>query len=461
MSTAGVPTAINAGWAVPVPVGFRVGPWEVTEPIATGNFGSVYAARRCSSDPTDGPPEAALKFLATAGIGPRRSRELRELAQREVDFSRTASHERLIKVFHTLVVPDTAESPLDGTLVLVMERATHSLQDLIDCATERAPLPGAALLIEQICEGLAYLHGAGWVHGDLKPSNILIMADGSTRLADFGLVARLDGTHGYAPPLGSTDYLPPERWQDRLDERGVPIRPSADIWALGVTSYQILTGGSMPIPGSTPGARAAGVQEFAAGRAPLRLQSDLDGGWRTFVTLCLAPDHTTRAAIGIDDLLARARQLSGSQRPIRRKASRRLRYGLGAAALLTVAASGTGWWWHTASTDRGDKTVRLKVYNAETACRDDPSRNYNCSLGLALDPRKGYQAGNVSRRRVWHGDVLQASCVIYDGTRVADEYGVGATRWYRVAVPEEPSGYAWLPGVRTRDEPTGLPTCPR
>ncbi|MEU3169650.1 hypothetical protein [Streptosporangium sp. NPDC006930] len=50
------------------------------------------------------------------------------------------------------------------------------------------------------------------MHGDLKPNNVLMMADGSIRLADFGLTAEIDGTHGYLPPMGSVDHVPPERW---------------------------------------------------------------------------------------------------------------------------------------------------------------------------------------------------------------------------------------------------------
>ena len=63
------------------------------------------------------------------------------------------------------------------------------------------------------------MHAAGWVHGDLKPRNVLLMGDGSVRLADFGLARELDGTHAYAPRLGSSDYLPPEWWSERISER--------------------------------------------------------------------------------------------------------------------------------------------------------------------------------------------------------------------------------------------------
>ncbi|MEU5110877.1 protein kinase [Streptomyces longwoodensis] len=55
-------------------------------------------------------------------------------------------------------------------------------------ATE-GPLRGGdgERILTEICEGLAHLHGLGWVHGDLKPDNVLLMADGSVRLSDFGL----------------------------------------------------------------------------------------------------------------------------------------------------------------------------------------------------------------------------------------------------------------------------------
>lgn len=79
-------------------------------------------------------------------------------------------------------------------------------------------------------------------------------------------------------------------------------------------------------------------------------------------------------------------------------------------------------------------------------------------MGLAINPRLKYQAGNVVGHRVWHGDVLNADCVLYDGDRVEDESGVGTTRWFRVRLKDVPGGYAWLPAVRTHDNPT-LPTC--
>ncbi|MFF2993438.1 serine/threonine-protein kinase [Streptomyces sp. NPDC057950] len=458
------------GWAVSVPAGYRTGPWEVVSPIASGNWGSVYAARRALDGKlgsrTAGPPpdEVALKFVVTNALGPYRSRQWRELARREADFSQNAAHDRLIKVLETLVVTDEDRPDLDGAVVLVMERATGSLQERLDTATDSEPLVDADRVITQICEGLAHLHAEGWVHGDLKPANVLLMPDGSVRLADFGLVSRVDGTHGYAPPLGSPDYLPPERWKEGIGEHGIPVRPTADVWALGVTAHQILTGGSLPFPGATAGARAAAVQEYASGRAPLRLHPALDTTGRDFVTRCLARDHASRSPASADRLLALARESSLTPGPRRRTRPGRLAVSVVlAAAVLAVAGTTGGWWWfagrHTGNVGEAGPTALITVFNVEAPCRKQTERLSTCSMGLALNPREEYKSGNVSVHRIWHGDVLEADCVLYEGERVADETGVGSTRWYRVKVAEEPSGHAWFPAVRTRHEPASLPTC--
>ncbi|MGV9255226.1 serine/threonine-protein kinase [Streptomyces sp. NPDC003697] len=461
---------VDDDWAVSVPTGYRTGPWEVVSPLASGNWGSVYAARRTVDEVPGGrtagspPDEVALKFVVTNALGPRRSRQWQELARREAEFSQNATHDRLIRVLETLVVTDEERPDLDGAVVLVMERATGSLQERLDAATDCEPLADADRIITQICEGLAHLHAEGWVHGDLKPANVLIMPDGSVRLADFGLVTRVDGTHGYAPPLGSPDYLPPERWREGIGERGVPIRPTADVWALGVIAHQILTGGSLPFPGATAGARAAAVQEYACGTAPLRLHPALDAAGREFVTRCLARDHASRSRATADRLLALARESSLTPARRRRTAPGRLAISaVSATAVLSVGGTMGGWWlWaerDTSDDTKVEPTAQITVYNIETPCRKQTERLRTCSMGLALDPYRKYKSGNVSERRIWHGDVLEADCVAYEGDRVADETGVGTTRWYRVKVAEEPSGYAWFPAVRTRHEPTALPTC--
>ncbi|GAA4231554.1 hypothetical protein GCM10023075_43890 [Streptosporangium album] len=103
-------------------------------------------------------------------------------------------------------------------------------------------------------------------------------------------------------------------------------------------------------------------------------------------------------------------------------------------------------------------TAPMRVFNIEGDCKSREGRVPACSMGLARDPRLKYDAGNVVSHRVWHDDVLNADCVLYDGDRVEDERGVGTTRWFRVRLDNVAGGFAWLPGVRTQDSPK-LPTC--
>jgi eukaryotic-like serine/threonine-protein kinase len=179
-----------------------------------------------------------------------------------------------------------------------MERGDRNLQDALG---EIDPVS----VITSICEALVHIHARGWVHGDVKPSNVLLMADGSVRLADFGLARELEGTHAYTPRVGSSDFLPPEWWSERISERGIPVRPTVDIWALGVTIHQLLTGGLYPFPGAGSRARAAAAQAYADGREPLRLADGLPSEWRPIVTDCLAPDHSSRLPHSAAPILAR------------------------------------------------------------------------------------------------------------------------------------------------------------
>jgi serine/threonine protein kinase len=284
----------GVAWAVPVPIGYQVGDWEVAAGIATGSWASVYAARRCARGD---PAEAALKFMATSVLSRRHIGPLRDMIERELAVHRGANHSRLIRCHEIHEVNDVARPELDGSVVLVLDRAERSLAEVI--ADHRGtPTPGAGALIEQICEGLDHMHREGWVHGDLKPANVLVMADGSVRLADFGLAAQIEGTHGYLPPLASWGYVPPERWTDRIGERGLPARATADVWALGVIAYELLTG-------LYPFSRAGG-------RTRVQYPADLPLGWRSFLADCLAPTHAERARHGTASLLARIRAMTTS-----------------------------------------------------------------------------------------------------------------------------------------------------
>ncbi|MEU4410588.1 serine/threonine-protein kinase [Streptosporangium sp. NPDC023963] len=320
------------GWAVSVPRGYRVGDWRVGRPISTGSWASVYLGVRDG----EGATRAALKFLPTGTVTRRQLGHLKDMTQREIRLHSRLRHARLIRLHETLVIDDAGNPELDGACVLVMDLAERSLADLIRGG---APVPGAPRLIAEICEGIAHMHAEGWVHGDLKPNNVLVMADGSVRLADFGLATEIDGTHGYLPPMGSVDHVPPERWGEPLSERGHAVWASADVWALGVTACQLLTG-HLPFNAPTARARYVAAAEYAAGERPLTLPVSLPEGWRSWVTDCLTPDPRLRPSAARQLYLARV--LAGTTKAPLRRTGTRLAGAVAAALLMMAGVSGAG-----------------------------------------------------------------------------------------------------------------------
>lgn len=99
--------------------------------------------------------------------------------------------------------------------------------------------PSRALWItRQIAEGLASLHSAGWLHGDVKPDNASMTLNGHTTLSDYGLACPLDKSPAARPTLcGTSAYLAPEQLCE-----GHALGPASDVYSLGVMLYELLTG---------------------------------------------------------------------------------------------------------------------------------------------------------------------------------------------------------------------------
>jgi serine/threonine protein kinase len=100
------------------------------------------------------------------------------------------------------------------------------------------PVPEAVAIIEQACAGLHYAHRHGVIHRDVKPGNLLRSAEGEVKLADFGIAkaAEQSSITQVGSVLGTAAYLAPE--QARGEEAG----PQADLYALGVVAYQLISG---------------------------------------------------------------------------------------------------------------------------------------------------------------------------------------------------------------------------
>ena len=210
--------------------------FAVESVLGRGGMGVVYKARQRSLDRPVAlkllPPEIAL----TPGFAERFRREARTLAQ--------LAHPNIVSVH------EAAEA--EGHYVLAMEFVDGV--NLRQAQEDGGLTPEQALaVVPQICDALQYAHDQGVVHRDIKPDNILLTRDGRVKIADFGLAKLLRRTPGDATltgteqVMGTFHYLAPEQIRSPKD-----VDHRADIYALGVVFYEMLTGelpiGRFPAP---------------------------------------------------------------------------------------------------------------------------------------------------------------------------------------------------------------------
>jgi serine/threonine protein kinase len=197
------------------------GRYKLIAPLGEGGMASVYRARdlRLNRD-------VAVKVLRDELT---RDADFLSRFQREAETVASLSHPNIVPVY------DVGEE--DGSHFIVMEYVRgRTLKDAIEAG---GPLPPAraAQIVCSVLDALTYAHSHGLIHRDVKPQNILLAADGTARLADFG-IAHIAGssTTRTAAILGSAHYLSPEQ------SRGEEATVRSDIYATGVVLYESLAG---------------------------------------------------------------------------------------------------------------------------------------------------------------------------------------------------------------------------
>ncbi len=202
-----------------------IGPWHLVRRLGEGAWTEVYQARPASSTREETADYVVKVLKPSCQNDPLAI----QLLQREVFVARQVRHPHLSSILsaHTDSAPRFVIMPyIDGI------SAADALQ-----AAGRFIVPQGLWIARQTAEGLQALHQRGWLHGDVKPANIIVSANGHATLVDLGLARPLDASRSSDEPLtGSMAYASPETFNPH-----VPFGPGSDVYSLGITLYELLT----------------------------------------------------------------------------------------------------------------------------------------------------------------------------------------------------------------------------
>lgn len=254
--------------------GKTLGNYHVVAPIGAGGMATVYRGYQPSLG-----RQVAIKVLASEWT---RDPLFRERFSREARAIAQLSHPNILPVY------DSGEDKETGALYFVMQLVeggtlAHRMGQALD-------VQAAVRITAQVARALDYAHKRGLVHRDVKPANVLLTPEGHPLLADFGIARLMEGTHltQTGASLGTPSYMSPEQAQ------GSPVDHRADIYALGVMAYEMLTG-QLPFRADTP----VGLlhQHAYAPPPPLRsLRPGLSRALEKAVMRALAKDPAQRYA---------------------------------------------------------------------------------------------------------------------------------------------------------------------
>ncbi|XZE56371.1 protein kinase domain-containing protein [Planctomycetaceae bacterium SH139] len=198
----------------------QLGDYRIIREIGRGGMGIVFEAHQESLDRV-----VAIKVL------PKQSLLDDEALKR---FRREAT--TAAAMHHTNIVPIYGTGESDGSHYLVMQLVDGKSLDSAITSDTKTSCTDVARIGEQVADAISYAHASGVIHRDIKPANILIEADGTAQVTDFGLAKNVDNDITNTRTVsGSLRYMAPERFSGVSNKAG-------DIYGIGITLYELLAG---------------------------------------------------------------------------------------------------------------------------------------------------------------------------------------------------------------------------
>jgi len=199
-----------------------VGRYEIIEELGRGAMGVVYKAK----DPTIG-RTVALKTLRLDVHGLDAAEMVRRF-QNEARAAGVLSHPNIVTIY------DAGEC--DGIFYIAMEFIQGTTLHELLAEQHILATEDVIQYSRQICKGLDYAHSHGIVHRDVKPANIMITANGTVKIMDFGIAKAGGSMTSTGQVLGTPNYMAPEQ------VKGRPLDGRSDLFSFGVILYEMLTG---------------------------------------------------------------------------------------------------------------------------------------------------------------------------------------------------------------------------
>jgi serine/threonine-protein kinase len=204
----------------------RIGRYKIVRELGRGAMGVVYHA----IDPNIGRPVAIKTILLAGAPNSDEQNRMRERLFREARSAGILSHPGIVTIYDVEQQGDLA--------YIAMEYVDGPTLDHLMAASEPLAPDRMFTVLAQTAAALDYAHGKGIVHRDVKPANIMIAADGTVKIADFG-IAKVTASEQFTMTgsiVGTPHYMSPEQVQ------GQPVDGRSDQFSLAVVAFEMLTG---------------------------------------------------------------------------------------------------------------------------------------------------------------------------------------------------------------------------